>query len=119
MKRTQIYTMLLIAFLACVVECMAGEPVDSAAVDSVHERMSYPRRLLHDFPVIYADTAYSTEDYSVVLRAVWMSHGKKKCRLTSSELLPYNEESEMVKFGKFIYQDTMISHTDATVMNRK
>ena len=76
---------LSVALLAIITTAntWAGEPYDSVAADSVKTRADYPERLITEFPVIYADTAYTTPQYHVVIRAVWMSKRKNKCKVTS------------------------------------
>lgn len=76
----------------------AGEPCDSVTADSVKTRANYPERLVTEFPVIYADTAYTTPQYHVVIRAVWMSKRKNKCKVTSPHQLPEPPDATMIRF---------------------
>ena len=76
----------------------AGEPCDSVTADTVKARADYPERLITEFPVIYADTAYITPRYHLVIRAVWMSRRNHKCKVTSPGLLPEPSDATMIRF---------------------
>ena len=62
---------------------------------------NYPEKLIHDFPYIYADTAYASEEYNVVVRAVWMAQRGRKTKVTSPEQLPTTSNESCVRFASF------------------
>lgn len=95
----------------------ASEPCDSVATDSVKGRADYPERLITEFPVIYADTAYTTPQYHVVVRAVWMAKRKHSCKVTSPDQLPEPPDATMIRFVPC--QEKATFHTDAMVIQRK
>lgn len=62
---------------------------------------NYPEKLIHDFPYIYADTAFTSEDYSVVVRVVWMAQRGRKTKVTSPDQLPTANNESCVRFASF------------------
>lgn len=105
------------AVMGTGVAVWAGEACDSVAADSVKGRADYPERLITEFPVIYADTAYTTPQYHVVVRAVWMAKRKHSCKVTSPDQLPEPPDATMIRFVPC--QEKATFHTDAMVIQRK
>ncbi|MDE6085734.1 MAG: hypothetical protein K2G40_04965 [Muribaculaceae bacterium] len=71
---------------------------NSESADNTKQNTSYPAKLIRDFPYIYADTAYSCEDYNVVVRAVWMAQRGRKTKVTSPDQLPAADNESCVRF---------------------
>ena len=66
---------------------------------ATEQTANYPEKLIHDFPYIYSDTAYASEEYNVVVRAVWMAQRGRKTKVTSPDQLPTTNNESCVRFA--------------------
>lgn len=96
------------AILACLSVILSFNSLSAQAPQSkadspkhCESTVNYPEKLVHDFPNIYNDTAYTGEDYNVVVRAVWMSQRGRKTKVTSPDQLTENTHENCVKFTAF------------------
>lgn len=102
--------LLRILFVSVALFIVAAAVARSVERDSVAVRVPYPERLIKEFPYIYSDTAYSTRDCHVVVRAVWMSRGDRDVRVSTPEMLPVPAACAMVRF--VVWRGS--GHEDAT-----
>ncbi len=91
------------SILLAVLPAMAQQPKTTTATEkqSAANAANYPEKLVHDFPSIYTDTAYISEDYNVVVRAVWMTQRGRKTKVTSPDQLPEVSNCDCVRFASF------------------
>lgn len=75
-----------------------AEQAESARCDSTEKPVSYPERLLSDFPIIYMDTAYTAPGYHVVVRAAWIAKPGRNCKVSSPSQLPEPPGACMIRF---------------------
>ena len=104
MKLTHIPSMLIAGIFmlsTCITANAETKSNDDANNKATQQAPDYPEKLIHDFPYIYSDTAYTSEDYNVVVRAVWMAQRGRKTKVTSLEQLPVTNNETCVKFISF------------------
>jgi len=88
---------IILATVTCI---MSATDKHKNLADTTTARAGYPQRLITEFPVIYADTAYTTPHYNIVVRAVWMVHKHRRCKISTPDQLPEPPGAKMIRFTR-------------------